>query len=70
MAKRFSSFISKNNSSSVKVSKKKAFYEENHMLEKLEFALAISESKGDQDQSDIIRSKILRIGEDLREPGT
>ena len=50
--------------------KRKAFYEGGHHLEKLEFALAISESKGDQNRSKLLRKQIDNLGGNTEEPGT
>ena len=44
--------------------------EKDHQLEKLEFALAISQSLGDSIKSDQIRNKIEEIGFTYEEPGT
>ena len=41
-----------------------------HQLEKLEFALAISNAKGDKKQSEYIESQIKKIGFYYQEPGT
>ena len=50
--------------------KRKAFCERDHQLEKLEFALAFSESKGDTRRSDALRAKIADLGGNKEEPGT
>ena len=50
--------------------KRKAFYEGGHQLEKLEFALAISESQGDKTRSKILRAQIVDLGGNTEEPGT
>tara|TARA_B100000700_G_scaffold283778_1_gene336491 strand:+ start:811 stop:1023 length:213 start_codon:yes stop_codon:yes gene_type:complete len=50
--------------------KRKAFVEGGHQLEKLEFALAISESKGDQSRANFLRAKIDKLGGNIEEPGT
>ena len=50
--------------------KRKAFYEGGHQLEKLEFALAISESRGDQNRSNFLRAQIADLGGNKEEPGT
>ena len=50
--------------------KKLAFYEGGHQLEKLEFALAIAETKGDQEKSVTLRKKIVELGGNVEEPGT
>ena len=44
--------------------------EKDHQLEKLEFALAISQSIGDKTSSDEIKDQINKIGFSLEEPGT
>ena len=44
--------------------------EKDYQLEKLEFALAISESEGDKKKSDYLRSQIESIGLSFEEPGT
>ena len=41
-----------------------------HQLEKLEFALAISQTIGDKIRSDEIKSQIKKIGINFEEPGT
>ena len=48
----------------------KAFYEGGHQLEKLEFALAISETRGDQIRSAVLRAEIADLGGNVEEPGT
>ena len=58
----------KSNRSSIK--KKLSFFEGGHQLEKLEFALAIAQTKGDEKQSTILRKKILELGGNVEEPGT
>ncbi len=50
--------------------KRKAFFEGEHQLEKLEFALAISESKGDKTRSSSLRKQIANLGNNKQEPGT
>ena len=47
-----------------------ALIEKDHLLEKLEFALAISQSNGDKKRSDEIRKRIKQIGFNYEEPGT
>ena len=49
---------------------KSALIEKDHLLEKLEFALAISQSNGDKEKSDEIRNRIKQIGFNYEEPGT
>ena len=41
-----------------------------HKIEKLEFALAISQSVGDKIRSDYIKCQIKKIGFSFEEPGT
>ena len=41
-----------------------------HLLEKLEFALAISQAKGDKEKVQHIINQIKRIGFHYEEPGT
>ena len=52
------------------IKKKLSFYEGGHQLEKLEFALAIAQTKGDQKKSIILRKKIVELGGNVEEPGT
>ncbi len=49
---------------------KKAFHEGGHHLEKLEFALAVSETRGDQIRSASLRAQIADLGGNIEEPGT
>ena len=58
----------KSNKSRVK--KKLSFFGGGHQLEKLEFALAIAQTKGDQKKSTILRKKIVELGGNVEEPGT
>ncbi len=44
--------------------------EKDHKLEKLEFALAISQTIGDKIRSDQIKDEIEKIGCNFEEPGT
>ena len=46
------------------------FEERGHQLEKLEFALAIAQTKGDEKASIILRKKIIELGGNVEEPGT
>tara|TARA_Y100001968_G_scaffold312882_1_gene336506 strand:+ start:627 stop:782 length:156 start_codon:yes stop_codon:yes gene_type:complete len=48
----------------------KSLIELDHQLEKLEFALAISRSRGDKRMSDYLLSEIDKIGQNFEEPGT
>ena len=50
--------------------KQKAFFEGGHHLEKLEFALAVAETKGDQIKSACLRAQIADLGGNIEEPGT
>ena len=52
------------------IKKKLSFYEGGHQLEKLEFALAIAQTKGDKKKSIILRKKIDELGGNVEEPGT
>ena len=49
---------------------RKAFYEGGHDLEKLEFALAFAETRGDQIKAALLRSQIADLGGNIEEPGT
>ena len=53
-----------------RIKKKLSFFEGGHQLEKLEFALAIAQTKGDQKRSLILRKKIVELGGNVEEPGT
>ena len=53
-----------------RIKKKFSFFEGGHQLEKLEFALAIAQTKGDKKQSTILRKKIVELGGNVEEPGT
>ena len=50
--------------------KKLSFIEGGHQLEKLEFALAIAQTKGDKKKSIVLRKKIFELGGNIEEPGT
>ena len=52
------------------IKKKLSFFEGGHQLEKLEFALAIAQTKGDEKKSLILRKKIFELGGNVEEPGT
>ena len=52
------------------IKKKLSFYEGGHQLEKLEFALAIAQTRGDQKKSIILKKKIVELGGNEEEPGT
>ena len=53
-----------------RIKKKLSFFEGGHQLEKLEFALAIAQTNGDQKKSNILRKKIVELGGNVEEPGT
>ena len=53
-----------------RINKKLSFFEGGHQLEKLEFALAIAQTKGDEAKSIILRKKIVELGGNIEEPGT
>ena len=53
-----------------RIKKKLSFIEGGHQLEKLEFALAIAQTKGDEEKSIILRQKINELGGNIEEPGT
>ena len=53
-----------------RINKKLSFFEGGHQLEKLEFALAIAQTKGDEKKSIILRKKIVELGGNVEEPGT
>ena len=46
------------------------FLEGGHQLEKLEFALAIAEARGDQMRCSRLRDRIADLGGNSEEPGT
>ena len=52
------------------IKKKLSFFEGGHQLEKLEFALAVAQTKGDQEKSLSLRKKIVELGGNVEEPGT
>tara|TARA_Y100001933_G_scaffold132668_1_gene132155 strand:+ start:186 stop:383 length:198 start_codon:yes stop_codon:yes gene_type:complete len=51
---------------------KKRFYfvEGEHQLEKLQFALAVAQTKGEGERSAILKKKIVELGGNVEEPGT
>ena len=53
-----------------RIKKKLSFFEGGHQLEKLEFALAIAQTKGDEKKSIVLRKKIVELGGNIEEPGT
>ena len=58
----------KDNKNSIK--KKLSFFFVFHQLEKLEFALAIAQTKGDKKKSIVLKKKIVELGGNVEEPGT
>ena len=52
------------------IKKKLSFFEGGHQLEKLEFALAVAQTQGDEQKSLSLRKKILELGGNVEEPGT
>jgi len=52
------------------IKKKLSFYEGGHQLEKLEFALAVAQTQGDEEKSLLLRQKIVELGGNVEEPGT
>jgi len=52
------------------IKKKLSFIEGGHQLEKLEFALAIAQTRGDENKSIVLRKKIVELGGNVEEPGT
>ncbi len=52
------------------IKKRLSFFEGGHQLEKLEFALAIAQTRGDEKKSLILRKKIVELGGNVEEPGT
>tara|TARA_B100000927_G_scaffold216332_1_gene176545 strand:- start:592 stop:789 length:198 start_codon:yes stop_codon:yes gene_type:complete len=58
----------KDNNSHIK--KRFSFIEGGHQLEKLEFALAVAQTKGEGRKSEILKKKIVELGGNVEEPGT
>tara|TARA_Y100000589_G_C26860039_1_gene509565 strand:- start:436 stop:633 length:198 start_codon:yes stop_codon:yes gene_type:complete len=52
------------------IKKRFSFVENGHQLEKLEFALAVAQTKGDGEKSEILKKKIFELGGNVEEPGT
>ena len=52
------------------IKKKLSFIEGGHQLEKLEFALAVAQTKGDEQKSLVLMKKIVELGGNVEEPGT
>ena len=53
-----------------RIKKKLSFFEGGHQLEKLEFALAVAQTKGDEQKSMVLMKKIVELGGNVEEPGT
>ena len=53
-----------------RIKKKLSFIEGGHQLEKLEFALAIAQTRGDEKKSNVLKKKIFELGGNVEEPGT
>ena len=54
----------------IQIKKKLSFFEGGHQLEKLEFALAIAQTNGDEKKSIVLRKKIVELGGNVEETGT
>jgi len=52
------------------IKKRFSFIEGGHQLEKLEFALAIAQTKGDGKRSEKLKKQIFELGGNVEEPGT
>ncbi len=52
------------------IKKRFSFIEGGHQLEKLEFALAVAQTKGEGEKSEILKKKIVELGGNTEEPGT
>tara|TARA_Y100000589_G_scaffold87225_1_gene81334 strand:- start:663 stop:860 length:198 start_codon:yes stop_codon:yes gene_type:complete len=60
------SYKGKNN----QIKKRLSFIEGGHQLEKLQFALAVAQTRGDGEKSAILKKKIVELGGNIEEPGT
>ena len=49
---------------------RRSFFEGGHQLEKLEFALAVAITRGDDNRSELLRGHIAELGGNVEEPGT
>ena len=49
---------------------RRSFFEGGHQLEKLEFALAVAITRGDDNRSELLRAQIAELGGNVEEPGT
>ncbi len=65
MASKISNRVNKN-----PIKKKLSFFEGGHQLEKLEFALAVAQTQGDEEKALTLREKIYELGGNVEEPGT
>ena len=52
------------------IQKRYSFIEGGHQLEKLEFALAVAQTRGEGKKSEILKKKIVELGGNVEEPGT
>jgi len=52
------------------IKKRSSFIEGGHQLEKLEFALAVAQTRGEGEKSEILKKKIIALGGNVEEPGT
>ena len=52
------------------IKKKLSFLEGGHQLEKLEFAVAVGRTKGDEEKSSVLKEQIVELGGNVEEPGT
>ena len=52
------------------IKKKLSFFDGGHQLEKLEFALAVAQTQGDEEKSVSLRKRISELGGNVEEPGT
>ena len=52
------------------VHQQRGYVEQDHLIEKLEFALAVAVGSGDQARIQELRSKIAALGDNSEEPGT
>ena len=52
------------------INKRFSFIEGGHQLEKLEFALAIAQTNGEGEKSEILKKRIVELGGNTEEPGT
>ena len=57
-------------SKSILLRNRQSFFEGGHQLEKLEFALAVAITRGDNDRCELLRGQIAELGGNIEEPGT